>query len=191
MAADRYPYTYELHETPGSLVISWHGSKLIGFFIFRIIFTLLLILFWIYTFYSEIIITPGSAKELFICAGVFFALVMVYYFFTSSIPLNLLLSEEVIKITEDSIEITRSGFGSLVRHKLFPISGNTVITSMSQILGPNYLHFYNPSFDRYFKSIPMYKVDFLHQSFCFGITPKDSQVILERIKTKFPRIQLS
>jgi hypothetical protein len=191
MGTERYPYTYEIQETPGSLVITWHGSKLIGFFIFRVIFTLLMLLFWIYTFYTEIIITPGSAKELFICAGIFLALVMIYFLFTSSIPLNLLLSEEVIKITEDSIEMTRSGFGSLVRHKQFPISGNTVITSMSQILGPKYLHFYNPSFDRYFKSIPMYKVDVLHQSFCFGITYTDSQVILERIKTKFPRIKLS
>jgi hypothetical protein len=192
MGAAYNSYTYEIQEDSGSLVITWHGPRQIGFFIFYISFFNLLLLFVVYNFYSDIAITPGSSKELFVCGGFFLVMILVYFFFTSAIPLDLLLPEEIITVTEHSIEIRKSGFGSFVRRKEFSITGNTVFYLMTQFFGPKYLIFYNPASDRLIKSIPlpMFKDDVQHHAFCTGISYEDSTVVLERIKTKFPRVRI-
>jgi hypothetical protein len=198
MKADHDRLTYEIQETPGSLVITYRGNQNRGR---ALIILLSVILAFAYLLGGFALLIPnGSSPEsefqplIYLCLGSFILLLVYGAYVALSWALDQMLDREQVTLTATSLTVEKSGYGSIHLTREFylkesdclhptsilymfegiiELSPSRFLARASQMGSGRTLLFTSPM-----------------RWFCRGLTKEDHLAILTRIKAKFPNINV-
>jgi hypothetical protein len=192
MKANKSYPTYEIRETPESLIIAWRGIKRVKAVVIlslvEILFLFLMVgdIEYVYTEY-QVFHQAGITFSTTISFHIILWMCTIYFLIIQAINFSgLLLEHETITIMKNTIRIEKSGFRLINRYKQYSLDKNqlfqfTVLdfnnsfVSFSRLLKPRLLYSFFPQPSRWF---------------CRGISIQDADIILTRIKAKFPNIKV-
>jgi hypothetical protein len=198
MPFEPYPEDLEIHENPESLIINYRGKQKVGRAVIFLLYSIFTFVFLVIFFAPDIAQLDLSEVKiipiLIICPGIFLSLYIYSAFVTLTRALDLMLDCEKITITAGSLTIEKSGFGTIHLSREFYLKESACLYPMFNILSMESMIALSPSrfltrlrqtgtFRDWFLTSPM-------RWFCRGLSNEERVVILQRIKSKFPNINV-
>jgi hypothetical protein len=198
MPIESYPEALEIHENPDSLVITYRGSQNVGRAVIFLLSSILGLVFLLLVIapdldqfqLSEVNLSP----IILICPGVFLLLFIYSAYITLTWALDLMLDREKVTITAGSLTIEKSGFSSIHLSREFYLNESACLHPMFMAIYMESMISVSPSrlttrlsqtggFRHWFLASPM-------RWFCRGLSKEEHVTILQRIKRKFPNINV-
>jgi hypothetical protein len=196
MKADKSHPTYEIQETPESLIITHRGRQnwgwaLINFLPVALIIACSLVLLSLEL--TQAYLTESEGDPLtFLCLGLTIIIPAYGVYVSLTWTLDQLLDREKITITTASLTIEKSGFGTIHLSHMFPLNRSLFLHLM--ILDLRGRIVLSPSrFIARLSQMGFFRTWFLTSPmrwFCRGLSKQEHLAILTRIKEKFPNINV-
>jgi hypothetical protein len=201
MGAGNQQYTYEIKETPDSLVITWQGHrdwKQASSYLIRLLFYIALFLITSIEFLSPAAAPTPSARIWRIITLILMWSFISITFFIPDITsaLDHLLNHETIQISADRFFIEKYGWLSIRRRDYFQLNDRYFLTIplsnklKAQLPNPqSQISLSNPKSMGCLRSLLREGINHHPmQRFCRGISSDDCLEVLQRIKAKFPEL---